>query len=353
MDLELNIVHKKQIAGMSIFIYTLILVFSMTIFQRIFPGFKINFSNSQKIPAFNNVLPKLQKTPNDFKVKTVKQIFTPVFASSSFNNASAYAVVDYDTGEIIESKNISEQLPVASLTKIMTAIVTLDLTKPDELITISKKSSKEKPTTIGVVPGQKMTVEELLNALLLTSANDAAQALKDGINEKYKGNIFEQAMNRKAQIIGLNESYFTNPQGYDFANNHSSAEDLAIITRYALNNYPLIRQIVAKEYQFYPATSLHKQFDLYNWNGLLGVYPGVTGMKIGNTDSAGYSIIAVSKRGEKKFIAVLLGAPGILERDLWTSQLLDFSFNKTLGLPPIALGVNDLRHKYSTWKFWN
>lgn len=356
MEVELNLNHKKSISRVNIFIYTLIVVFLLTIIQSLIPDFKtISFQNplSKKTSVLNNITPKLQKIANDFKVKTENSIIEPTLASSYFNDTSSYAVVDYETGEVIAEKNLSKKLPVASLTKIMTAIVTLDLTGPSELITITQRAANEQPTKIGVVSGQKMTVEELLNALLLTSANDAARALEDGINKKYGAEIFIDAMNKKASAIGLSDSFFTNSQGFDYRGNHSSTKDLAIIARYALKNYPLISQIVAKDYQFYPANKNHKQFDLYNWNGLLGVYPGTIGVKIGNTDDAGFTTTVVSQRADKKLIVVLLGAPGVLERDLWTAQLLDYSFKKTEGLEPITISEYDLKQKYSTWKYWN
>lgn len=355
MELELNLNSGKKIARRSIFIYTFLLVFFLTIFQKFLPNITLTslFTPPQNVSVLDNILPKLQKIPNNYRLKKETELIAPSFASTNYDNAKAYVVVDYNTGQIITSKNLSERLPIASLTKIITAIVALDLATPNEHITISGNEVNEEPTIIGVVPGQKMTVEELLNAMLLTSANDAAQALRDGIDAKYGASIFEDAMNKKAKIVDLNDSYFTNPQGYDFKDNHSSVGDLAIATHYALSNYPLIEKIVSKDYQFYPANHLHKQYDLYNWNGLLGVYPGVSGMKIGNTDLAGYTTIVVAKRGDRKLIAVLLGAPGVRERDLWTSQLLDFSFQKVSNLPPVALTQDDLTKKYSTWKFWN
>lgn len=356
MELELSADKKKILSRTSIIIFASVMVFLFTIFQRVWPDFKAIDMLSpvpSKAAVLNSVLPKLQKFQNDFNVKKKSSLVESSFAISYASDASAYAVIDYETGDVILEKNLSKDLPIASLTKIITAVVALDLADPGDEITITKKASLEQPTKIGVVLGQNMTVEELLNALLLTSANDAAEALKDGINKKYGVEIFEESMNKKASLIGLENSYFTNPQGYDFGGNHSSAEDLAILTRYALKNYPLIREIVAKDYQFYGATEKHKQFDLYNWNGLLGVYPGVTGVKIGNTGEAGFTTTVVSEREGKKLIAVLLGAPGVLERDLWTAELLDSAFEKSSNLKPVVISEQDLLEKYSTWKYWN
>lgn len=356
LDLELNMQSKKSLTRWNIFIFTFILIFFLTVIQKVNPKIP-NFSFISPLPAkselLNTILPKLQKIPNDFKIKKETSLLETTFASGNFENASSYGAIDYETGEVIAQKNISESLPVASLTKIMTAIVALDLATANEELVISQKAADEPPTKIGVVAGQKMTVEELLNAVLITSANDAAGAIRDGINKKYGDSVFIDAMNEKASFLNLNNTNFSNPQGFDSNKNYSTTKDLAILTRYALKNYPLIRSIVNKDYQFIPANSAHKQFDLYNWNGLLGVYSGVSGVKIGNTNDAGYTTAVMSERNGKKIIAVLLGAPGVLERDLWTSQLLDFAFEKSINLSPVLVSEAELLDKYSTWKYWD
>ena len=97
----------------------------------------------------------------------------------------------------------------------------------------------------------------------------------------------------------------------------------------------------------------HKQFDLYNWNGLLDVYPDVHGVKIGNTAAAQKTTIVYSTRGGKKLVAVVLGAPDITKRDLWAAKLLDIGYQQTLGLPPVNVTEEQLAAKYSTWHYWN
>ncbi|MCL5784297.1 MAG: hypothetical protein M1142_03015, partial [Patescibacteria group bacterium] len=217
----------------------------------------------------------------------------------------------------------------------------------------SYKAASIEPTKLGLIPGQKLTLEELLNGSLLTSANDAVQVIKEGVDEEYKANVFIEAMNLKAKDLGLKNSRFENPQGFDGQSHYSTAEDLAVLTAYALKNYPLISDVVKKDYQFYPTNQNHKQIDMYNWNGLVDVYPGVFGVKIGNTDKAGYTTIVGAQREGKRVVAVVLGAPGVLERDLWASQILDLSFQKLGNLEPVNVTENQLKDKYSTWKYWN
>ncbi len=332
-------------------------VFIMMLFQTIsFHPVKsivsfLNKKEAKEIIKNTKIEEKLKDKSNTFKIKN-GPIFPQVYGDDSENQAKAYGVIDLKTGDIYAQKNITDSVPIASITKLMSAIVALDLVKNDEVFTISQNASKVSPTRIGVVPGEKMKVKELLNAMLLTSANDAAQVLMEGVNTKYGQDIFVKAMNYKAKFLNLENTNFSNPQGFDSKDNYSSVSDLAVLTNYALNHYPEIVDIVKKDYEFLPRNKNHKQFDLYNWNGLLGVYPGVQGMKIGNTDDAGYTTIVVAQRNGKKLASIVLGAPGVVQRDLWAAQLLDSGFKK-LDVPPARITDVELKAKYSGWKYWN
>lgn len=107
--------------------------------------------------------------------------------------------------------------------------------------------------------------------------------------------------------------------------------------------------IVAQPYEYLPSDENHKLHDLHNFNGLLCVYPGAKGVKIGNTRAAGATTVVLAEREVKKVLVVLLGAPGKLERDLWAANLLDLGFEK-LGIPPVNITKNQLQDKYSSWK---
>lgn len=308
---------------------------------------------SLEYTIFDSIKGKLESKKNNFIVKGKQSLVSQSFAAQEYDNLSAYGVVNFDTGEVILEKNISDRLPIASITKIMTAVVALDLASENELFEISEYAANRTPTKVGVPAGQRMSMNELLHALLLTSANDSAEVIKEGINKKYGEDIFMKSMNYKAQVLGLKNSHFMNPQGFDNADHYSSVEDLATLTKYALTQYPLIAEIVKKEYVFFPANQYHRQIDLYNWNGLLGVYPGTVGMKIGNTGDAGYTTVVVSEREGHTLIGIGLGAPGVLERDLWMSQLLDSSFERQFDLLPINIAPYQLQQKYASWKYWN
>lgn len=305
----------------------------------------------QKEDMLFNILPQLQKYTDTFTVKKQNNIFPQADAASVIDEAEAYGVIDYQTGEVILEKNIDKKVSIASLTKIMTAVIVLDLTASEEEFTVSKNATSQIPTKIGVVPGEKFTVEELLNAALLTSANDAVEVIKDGVDAKYEKGIFMKAMNEKARIIGLKNTHFENPQGFDGKEHFSTIEDLTLLSHYALTNYPIIKEIVRKDYEYLEENTNHNQYKLYNWNGLIDVYPGASGIKIGNTDDAGKTSVVTAIRDGKEMIAIVLGAPGIKERDLWVAELLDTGFENSYGLERIGITEDQLQEKYNTWVY--
>jgi D-alanyl-D-alanine carboxypeptidase len=304
-----------------------------------------------KVDIFEQILPKLEQKENKFSLKKTTSLISTAQASDEYDEASAYVVVDFSSGEIILSKNSSERNYIASVTKIMTATVALDLAEKDELFTVSEKAANQIPTKLALNPGDKLTLEELLNALLLTSANDCAKVIQEGIDQKYGDAVFIRAMNAKAESLGLKNSNFQNPAGFDGSEHFSTAEDVAVLSHYALSNYPLISEIVSKEHAELYSNANHSRYEwLNNWNGLIGVYPGASGIKIGNTGKAGHTTSIVAERDGKKLLVVLLGAPGVLERDLWAAKLLDAGFEKW-GIEPARVTEENLREKYATWKY--
>lgn len=338
-----------------IFILSFLVVLVGTVLSENKP--KINFdflktTEVEKDPTMENVKSNLKEKGNHFQLKKQSNLIQSAYADNTDANVSAFIVVDFDTGAVLAEKNSSKRLPIASITKVMTSIVALDLANPNDKFIASRVASNQIPTKLGISRGEKMTLSDLISASLLTSANDATQVIKEGVNRKYDREVFIRAMNLKAIYMGLSNTSFSNPQGFDGAYNFSTAEDVAVMARYGLTNYPLIRENAAKEYIYLPTTSEHKQYDLQNWNGLLGVYPGTIGLKIGNTEDAGRTTVAVSKRENKTLIVVVLGAKDIIERDMIAAGLLDYGFEKSAGLKKIAISEEDLRLKYSKWKYW-
>ncbi len=313
------------------------------------------------------LLPKLEQKPNQFKIKKKTGIIQGAQAAGDYTQASSYIVIDSESGQILAEKSSSERYAIASLTKIMTAIVALDLVSTNEYFDVSPAAARQQPTKLALTAGDKLTLEELLNALLLSSANDCAKVIQEGIDQRFgKGlpapqtgpagrqGVFVRAMNAKAKFLNLKNTQFENPAGFDGIDHLSSAEDVAILSQYALKNYPLVENIVKKSYSELFSNPNHQRYEyLNNCNGLIGVYPGVAGVKIGNTEKAGHTTSVVSQRDGKKVLAVLFGAPGVLERDLWASQLLDLGFEKGWGFTPVGITEEQLREKYASWKYFN
>jgi D-alanyl-D-alanine carboxypeptidase len=258
--------------------------------------------------------------------------------------------VNFDTGEVYYSHNAAERMRIASITKVMTAMTAIDLVDLDETFTVGQSATEVEPTVIGVRTGEQLTARELIKAGLLTSGNDAMAVLAEGVGKKYGGDtsLFVAAMNEKAKAMGLKNTSFENPQGYDAANHFSTAEEIVYMARYALQSYPSIAEIVGEKEEFVPATSTHRSFNLPNWNMLINTYPGADGIKIGNTGDAGHTSVASASREGKRIITVVLGADGILERDLSSAELLNVGFN-ALGIPPFQMTEELLRTRIQDW----
>lgn len=240
------------------------------------------------------------------------------------------SVLSYDlsTNSLLYSKNINEKLPIASLTKIMTAIVTLENLKETNEITVGTQAARIGEDSMGLSAGEKLTVKDLLYGLFLNSGNDAAEALAAA--SPFGRSNFIHQMNKKAEDLGLTSTHFTNPSGLEGdGKQYSTAHDLLVIARYALK-FPEIAKVV-KTYEYHiPYTQNHKAFDLYNETNLLTSYPGVKGIKTGFTDEAGLCLITYLDYGGHHIIAVLLNSPSRRES---MKELLDYSL-KTLGVTP-------------------
>lgn len=343
--------QESLIPKVKIFLLSFLIVFVVATLPKLGIRPPQILSPISPMSALEKLRPRLEEKKNTFELKRRSSLIPRSFAAGqlSAEDSRAYAVVDLASGEVVLEKNSQEQLPIASITKIMTAIVALDLVNEQEVFTVDRSVKRVVPTIVALEPGEKVTLRELLEASLLTSANDAAEMIRSGIDKKFGDGTFLAAMNEKAHILGLEHSYFTNPQGFDYGRPHSSVDDVAVLCAYALRKYPIIAEIVKKDTAYFPENEHRKELDLPNWNGLLGVYPNVFGMKIGFTERAGYTTTVASERDGHKLLVVLLGAPGVLERDLWSAQLLDAGFERSFNLDPVEISEESLREKYATW----
>src|SRR5207302_11256637 len=197
----------------------------------------------------------------------------------------AAIVVDLTAGQILYQQDQGTRYADASLTKMMTAMVAADLAPLDTVITVPQAATQVEPNHMGISTGEKLTLRELLDGLLLDSGNDAAEAIAMGIVDRAS---FIRFMNQKGAALHLKASHFTNPSGLDEPDHYSSAYDLAVVSATLIADYPDMRTIVGSKQISIYATPLHKAFNPINFDRFLWTYPGAIGLQPGYTGAAGY-----------------------------------------------------------------
>lgn len=237
--------------------------------------------------------------------------------------ARAWAVLDRADGKVIASRAGARELPIASATKIMTALVALDRLDPGEQVLITGYEALPVESVAGLEAGDSLTVRDLLYALLLASANDAAVELARAASRTVPE--FVDLMNRKARKLGLRQTSFSNPIGLDQPGNHSSAEDLARMAASLLESR-LGRKIVATRSKV--LRSGLEPITVENRNTLLGREPWVNGVKTGQTLGAGSVLVASGQRSGVSLVATVLGAPSEQARDTAALRLLRWGFGR-------------------------
>jgi D-alanyl-D-alanine carboxypeptidase (penicillin-binding protein 5/6) len=239
-------------------------------------------------------------------------------------SASSAILVDAESGRVLYEKNAHEKLPIASTTKMMTALVVREQLNLKDKVVISPEAAEVGEQEIWLEPGETLTVNDLLYALLVQSANDAAYALAQYTTGSIQS--FAKLMNKEADKIGLHESHFTNPHGLDEPGHYSTAYDLAIVGRNLLKDPFLAKIVATKKYDIpwpghpYPRTAL-------SHNEILDLYPGATGIKTGYTLKAGWCLVGSAKREGKSLIAVVLNSE---QRAIDMSNLFNYGFSSTV-----------------------
>jgi len=232
--------------------------------------------------------------------------------------AAAYVVVDGDSGEPLAAYNADQPRPVASLTKLMTARLVLDAGHLDRTATVPSLRMAGDESQAGLEPGEHVSRGELLRAMLVASAGDAARTL--AVDVAGDEGSFVRMMNAEATLAGLDDTRYANPDGLDDPAQHSSAADVARLARDLMQD-ATFRGIVAAG-----STRLDGS-DLPTTNDLLGAYQGADGIKTGHTDEAGWCIAASATRDGRSIVAVVLGAPSEQARDAAARALLDYGFS--------------------------
>jgi len=235
-------------------------------------------------------------------------------------DASAWLVENAATGEVLAAHAAAARLPVASITKLMTVLVTLDHAKLDDVVVVSSRTSRIGESTIELRAGERIAVRDLIEAALIQSANDAASALAEHVGG---GSVarFVALMNAQARAFGLADTHFVNPSGLDAPGHYSSARDVTTLARIAMRK-PFVRRTVRLRTEGAAGRTLH------TWNDLLGGFPGVVGVKTGHTEAAGWSQVAAARGPGLTIYATVLGSPTRDRRNADLAALLAWGLSR-------------------------
>jgi D-alanyl-D-alanine carboxypeptidase (penicillin-binding protein 5/6) len=232
--------------------------------------------------------------------------------------ADAAIVVDGRNGDLMFSRKADERRSIASTTKLMTALLTLERARPQQVFTAADYVAAPVESQIGLSPGERMRVSDLLEALLLESANDAAATLAVGVSGSV--GAFVEDMNERAEELGLEDTSYANPIGFDDPLNYSTARDLATLTLELLQKPRFVRIVDMPEAEL---ESGARPRTIDNRNTLVASYPFVSGVKTGHTLGAGYVLIGSAEgRGDAEVVSVVMGEPSETARDADTLRLL-------------------------------
>jgi D-alanyl-D-alanine carboxypeptidase len=243
--------------------------------------------------------------------------------------AEALLLVETDSGKVLQADNATYPWYPASVTKLMTAYVTLRAVKErrialDKAVTVSSNAAAQQPSKMGFKPGTLVTIDNALKMLMVKSANDMAVVLAEGVSGSIEK--FADEMNAAAQRLGMTQTSYVNPNGLPADGQVTSARDLAILARALIREFP--------EYDVYwhiPAIKFGKRI-MRNYNTLIDRYPGADGMKTGFICASGFNLVATATRDNRRLIAVVLGAPSSAVRAAKAAALLEHGFTNTGGL---------------------
>jgi D-alanyl-D-alanine carboxypeptidase (penicillin-binding protein 5/6) len=243
-------------------------------------------------------------------------------------DARAFYVVNASNGEVLAASRARAELPIASITKLMTAVVALEHLEPEDVVTVTRQAALVGESRIPLRAGQRITVRDLLEGSLIQSANNAAVALAAAAAG---GDVtrFVGWMNDKATRLGLRDTHFTRPDGLDSPGHLSSARDVAVLARVAMHS-AIVRSIVKRRSDTIEGGS----FTVRTWNDLLGRFPGLIGVKTGHTTDAGWCQVAAARRPGYTIYAVILGSPTRTQRNDDLQALLAWGVSqyRTLAL---------------------
>ena len=235
------------------------------------------------------------------------------------------------SGEVLLAHNARQRVPIASITKLMTVLLTLEHARLSDVVTVSPQAASVGESSANLRAGERLTVRELLEAALIQSANDAADALADYVGHGNRAR-FIAMMNARARQLGLRDTHYVRPDGLDAPGHYSSAHDVTLLAR-VLMHRPVVRQIVRMR-----GAVIAGGQPLHTWNDLLYSYPGIYGVKTGHTSEAGWSEIAAARREGVSIYAALIGSPDRGRRNADLTRLLDWGFSQYVRAQPVVKG---------------
>lgn len=241
------------------------------------------------------------------------------FAESELDiSAKSAVIICAETGEVVYSKNMNDRLPMASTTKIMTAILALEYGADDQYRTVSGDMIAVEGSSMGLKDGDSVSLKTLVKGMLLKSGNDAANAVANIVGGDISA--FVKMMNQKATEIGMYSTSFATPSGLDGDNHYSTAFDMAILGAYAIRN-PEFRSICSTDTMVVCYGSPPYRRTLTNHNKFLSMYDGAFGIKTGFTKKSGRCLVSAVKKGGKTLVAVTLNAP-----DDWDDHIKMYNY---------------------------
>lgn len=264
---------------------------------------------------------------DDIDTESLNNISSYIETSSSVStepviNSRAAIIFDRISGSVLFGKNENEVRKMASTTKIMTAIIVIENSNLDDVVTVSSKAAGTGGSRLGLHTNDKITVKDLLYGLLLCSGNDSAVALAEHVGGDIAG--FSDLMNKKCTELNLSSSHFVTPHGLDDDNHYTTAYELALIANYALKNNTFCNIVGSKTYT---VTINNIPKSLSNTNELLGNLNGVYGVKTGFTNGANRCLVTSIKRGNMDLISVVLGADTKKDRTNDSVKIIEYAFN--------------------------
>ncbi|MBU5466316.1 D-alanyl-D-alanine carboxypeptidase [Virgibacillus sp. MSJ-26] len=237
-------------------------------------------------------------------------------------------LMEQDTGEILMDRNIHEQLPPASMTKVMTLLLIMEELdkgniKLNEKVRVSENASSMGGSQVFLEAGEEMSIENLIKGIAVASGNDASVAMAERIAGSEEA--FVKKMNEKVKQLNLKDTKFKNSSGLPAKDHYSTAHDMAVISKELLK-YENVTEYTSI-YEDYLRKGTDNEFWLVNTNRLVKFYPGVDGLKTGFTNEAKYCLTATAKKDNMRVITVVMGAETPKERNKMVSNMLDYAFN--------------------------